>query len=238
MTNPRITVLILALAAVGIIAVVTAGGGFSLPSIDLPSFPGGDDETEQAAGNPPDPEVEEGSQRQEDDEPPKRKKKVELPDNPDDVRGTAPYALTRAPNLRRALRVLDDRRRQVEGVFDGLRIAPGRIDTTITHPDDRRTTLQVQADRKISMETTYDFPTQPGFRKGGLTARDVPVQAVSRLLRAIDRQRRGSAARDIDYVVVGKDIIDFNVEVLAYMRIRTPRPRYWRMEGGKAVAFG
>lgn len=235
MTTNRITVLIIALAAVAIIAVVSAGGGFNLPSIDLPSFGGGGDETEQVAGNP-DPVVEEGSPPQEEAEAPK--KKLELPDNPDEVRGTAPYALTRAPNLRRALRVLDARRRSVEGVFDSLRIAPGRIDTTITHPDDRRTTLQMQADRKISIETTYDFPTQPGFRKGGMTARDVPVRAVGRLLRAIDTQRSGSAARDIDYVVVGKDIIDFNVEVLAYMRIRTPRPRYWRIEGGKAVAFG
>jgi hypothetical protein len=38
--------------------------------------------------------------------------------------------------------------------------------------------------------------------------------------------------------VVGKDIIDFDVELLAYMRIRTPRPRYWRMDGGSAVAIG
>jgi hypothetical protein len=235
MTINRITVLIIGLAAVAIVAVVTAGGGLNLPSIDLPSFGGGDDETEQVAGNP-DPVVEEGPPAQREVQP--RKKKLVLPDNPDDVRGTAAYALTHAANLRRALRVLDARRRSVEGAFDSLRIAPGRIDTTITHPDDRRTTLQVRADRKISVETTYDFPTQPGFRKGGLTARDVPVQAVGRLLRAIDRQRNGSAARDVDYVVVGKDIIDFDVEVLAYMRIRTPRPRYWRMEGGKAVPFG
>jgi hypothetical protein len=39
-------------------------------------------------------------------------------------------------------------------------------------------------------------------------------------------------------VVVDKDIINFGVEVLAYMRIRTARPRYWRLEGGRATAFG
>lgn len=228
MTKNRITLVIIALAAVAIVGVVTAGGGLSLPSINLPSIGSGNDKVEQVAQT---------SDPFEQESPPE-KQQPELPDNPDDVRGTAPYALTRAPNLRRALSVLDTSRRKVEGVFDGLRIAPGRIDTTIIHPDDRRTNLQVRADRAISFESTVDFPTQAGFRKGGLTARDVPVQKVGRLLRAIDRQRHGSAARDVDYVVVGKDIIDYSVELLAYMRIRTPRPRYWRMEGGSAVAIG
>lgn len=228
MTKNRITLVIIALAAVAIVGVVTAGGGLSLPSINLPSIGSGNDKVEQVAQT---------SDPVEQESPPE-KQQPELSDNPDDVRGTAPYALTRAPNLRRALSVLDTRRRKVEGVFDGLRIAPGRIDTTIIHPDDRRTNLQVRADRAISFESTVDFPTQAGFRKGGLTARDVPVQKVGRLLRAIDRQRNGSAARDVDYVVVGKDIIDYSVELLAYMRIRTPRPRYWRMEGGSAVAIG
>lgn len=228
MTKNRITLVIIALAAVAIVGVVTAGGGLSLPSINLPSIGSGNDKVEQVAQT---------SDPVEQDSPPE-KQQPELPDNPDDVRGTTPYALTRAPNLRRALSVLDTRRRKVEGVFDGLRIAPGRVDTTIIHPDDRRTNLQVRADRAISFESTVDFPTQAGFRKGGLTARDVPVQKVGRLLRAIDRQRHGSAARDVDYVVVGKDIIDYSVELLAYMRIRTPRPRYWRMEGGSAVAIG
>lgn len=228
MTTNRITVLIIALAAVGIVAVVSAGGGLNLPSIDLPSFGGGSDEPEQVA-DASEPKVEEGAPAE---------KKPELPANLDDIRGTDSYALTRPRNLRRALRVLDARRRKVEGVFDGLRIAPGRIDTTVIRPDDRRTNLQVAADFDISFESTIDFPTQPGFRKGAIKAGDVPVRKIGRLLRAIDKQRSGSAARDVDYVVVSRDIIDFNVEVLAYMRLRTPRPRYWRMEGGKAVAFG
>jgi hypothetical protein len=228
MRTNRITVLIIALAAVAIVAVVTAGGGLKLPSIDLPALGADDGHTEPVADSS-DPEKQES---------PPQEKRAELPDNPDEVRGTDPYALTRAPNLRRALRVLDVRRQKVEGVFDGLRVAPGRIDTTIIHPDDRLTSLQVRADRKISSEITTDFPTQANFRRGGLTARDVPVKKVGRLLRAIDSQRNGSAARDVDYVVIGKDIIDFDVEVNAYMRIRTPRPRYWRMEGGRAVAFG
>ena len=90
---------------------------------------------------------------------------------------------------------------------------------------------------EISFESTHDFPTQQGFRRGGLSAREVPVATVDRL-RAIDRERSGGAARDVDYVVVGKDIIDFGVDVTAYMRIRTPRPRYWRLENGRAVSFG
>ena len=172
MTKNRITLLIVALAAVAIVAVVTAGGGLSLPSINIPSIGSGNDKVEQVADT---------SDPVERESPPE-KQQPELPDNADDVRGTPPYALTRAPNLRRALRVLDTRRRKVEGMFDGLRIAPGRIDTTIIHPDDRRTNLQVRADRAISFESTIDFPTQAGFRKGGLTARDVPVQKVGRLL--------------------------------------------------------
>ena len=221
MSSNRFTVLVLAVAAVAIVAVVTASGG-----IDLPSFGGGDDDAQE--------QVADGVEQVVEPEP----EEIELPENPDEVRGTDSFALTRPANLRRALAVLDERRRDVEGVFDGLRIAPGRIDTVIIHPDDRRTNIQIRPDMEISFESTHDFPTQQGFRKGGLSAREVPVAEVGRLLRAIDRERGGSAARDIDYLVVGKDIIDFGVDVTAYMRIRTPRPRYWRLEGGKAVAFG
>lgn len=237
MSSNRITVLILAVAAVAIVAVVAAGGGVNMPSLpSLPSLGGGDD-SEQVADASPEPEQQDSSDSPEQGDP-TEPKQPELPQNLDDIRGTAPYALTRPANLRRALRVLDKRRRKVGGVFDGLRIAPGRIDAMIVHPHDRRTNLQIRPDLVISFESTYDFPTEPGFRKGGLSARDVPVNGVRRLLRAIDGQRRGSAARDVDYVVVDKDIINFGVEVLAYMRIRTARPRYWRLEGGRATAFG
>jgi hypothetical protein len=233
MSANRITVVIVALAAVAIVAVVTAGGGFSLPSLpSLPSLGGGDDAEQVADARAGDPSDNSDADISPDE------KELELPENPDDVHGTDSFALTKATNLRRALLVLDGRRQEVEGVFDGLRIAPGRIDTVIIHPDDRRTNLQIRPDLVISFESTHDFPTQSGFRKRGLTASDVPVAKVGRLLHAIDKQRNGSAARDVDYVVVGKDIIDFDVVVTAYMRIRTPRPRYWRMEGGRAVAFG
>ena len=227
MSQKRFTILILAIAAVAIVAVLSAGGG-----IDLPSLGGGDDDDaqEQVADT--------GAPETDAEEPEEEEPELELPENPDEVRGTDSYALTRPANLRRALAVLDERRQDVEGVFDGLRIAPGRIDTVIIHPDDRRTNIQVRPDMEISFESTHDFPTQQGFRRGGLSAREVPVAAVDRLLRAIDRERSGSAARDVDYVVVGKDIIDFGVDVTAYMRIRTPRPRYWRLENGRAVSFG
>ena len=149
MSPNRITVLILALAAVAIVGVVTAGG-VNLPS--LPSLPslGGGDEADQVADASPDPERSEGPEEPDAPEP----EPLELPENPDEARGTAPYALTKPANLRRALRVLDDRRAKVEGVFDGLRVAPGRIDTVIVHPDDRRTNLQIRPDLSISFEST------------------------------------------------------------------------------------
>ncbi len=34
----------------------------------------------------------------------------------------------------------------------------------------------------------------------------------------------------MDYLVIGRDIIDFDVDVSAYMRIRTPRPRAFLKE--------
>jgi hypothetical protein len=249
----RISVLIGVAALVAIGAILIGGGAIELPSI------GGDDDAADTAEAPSAEESEGGDEepagegepagtpapnsdahseahaREEEEaaaEPP------EVPDDPDAVRGSDSYALTRPANLRRALAVLERRRARVRGVFDGLRIAPGRVDTVIVHPDDRRTNIQVRADFEVAFESTHDFPTQADFRKGGLTARDVDVRAPARLLRGIDRQRRGSAARDVDYVVVGKDIIDFAVHVTAYMRIRTARPRYFRLEGGRVEAFG
>ena len=206
MSANRITVVVIALAAVAIVAVVTAGGG-------------GDDEPRPAARD-------EAAGRHGADalEEKVKAEPVELPENPDDVSATERHALTRPANLRRALAVLDRRRRRVEGVFDGLRVAPGRIDTVIVHPDDRRTNIQVRADFSVPFESTHDFPTQQDFRKGGLTSRDVDLRAPARLLRGIDRQRSGSAARDVDYLVIGRDIIDLGIDVTAYMRIRTARP--------------
>jgi hypothetical protein len=260
MSANRVSILIAAVAAVAIVVVVAAGSGFDLPSL------GGDDDNNTAAretspqdapeqADTPEPadspdgadtpapagdahggghETGGGADPEAQPEP----APAAIPDDPDAVRGTDAFALTRPANLRRALAVLDRRRRAVRGAFDGLRIAPGRIDTVIVHPDDRRTNIQVRADLEVAFESTHDFPTRAGFRKGGLTARDVDVRAPARLLRGIDRRRRGSAARDVDYIVIGKDIIGFRVDVTAYMRIRTARPRYFRLEGGRVEAFG
>ncbi len=239
MSANRMTILIAALAAVAIAVVLFTGGDDD----DKPAPPR---ETSEQADTPAPVgdahggghETGGGADPQPEPEPEPEPEPVTVPDDPDAVRGTDPYALTRPANLRRALAVLDRRRRAVKGAFDALRVAPGRIDTVIVHPDDRRTNIQVRADHEIAFETTHDFPTQAGFRKGGLTARDVDVRAPARLLRGIDGRRRGSAARDVDYVVIGRDIIDFDVDVAAYMRIRTPRPRHFRLEGGRVEAFG
>jgi hypothetical protein len=224
MSANRISLIIAALAVVAVAAVLVVGGG-----VDLPSLGGGDDADDRPAAAA-EPQEEAAS----DDEP----AEPEVPDDPDAVRGTDPYALTRPGNLRRALAVLDERRARVGGAFEGLRVAPGRIDTTIVHPDDRRTNIQVRADLEVAFESTHDFPTQPDFRKRGLTARDVNARAPQRLLRAIDGRRRGSAERDVDYLVLAKDIIEFDVEVSAYMRLRTAHPRMFLWEDGEARPIG
>jgi hypothetical protein len=232
MTANRFSLVVAALGAVAIVVVLIAGGAIELPSggdddsaseppatsqSEAPAVPNSDAHMEAHADDPPEPEI---------------------PDDPDAVRGTDSFALTRPANLRRALAVLDRRRARVRGVFDGLRIAPGRIDTVIVHPDDRRTNIQVRPDFQISFETTHDFPTQEDFKQRGLTAEVVDVSAPARLLRGIDGQRDGSAAHDVDYVVIGRDIIDRGIDVMAYMRIRTPRPRYFRLVGDRVEAFG
>ena len=226
----RVTIIIIAVAAVAIVAVVVSSGGIDLGGGGEPaergSAGGGEAGSEDDEAPGEEPEKPEEPEEPEEPEPAER----ELPENPDDVRGSDPFALTRTVNFRRVLAVLEARRRRVEGVFDGLRLAPGRIDTIIIHPDDRRTNIQVRPDFRISFESTHDFPTQAGFRETGLSARMVDVRAPARILRAIDRIRRGSAARDVDYLVIGRHIIDRGVDVSAFMRIRTPRPRAFLKE--------
>ena len=159
----------------------------------------------------------------------------ELPDNPDEVRGTDSYALTRTANFREAMRVLDRRRRQVEGEFESIRVAPGRIDTVIVHPDDRRTNIQIRPGMKLAFVSTHDFPTQADFRDDGLRAGMLSEVDTTALLRSIDTIRRGSAEHDVDYIVVSRDIIDGRIDQGAYMRIRTPRPRNFLKEPGEEL---
>jgi hypothetical protein len=235
-SSGRFTFLVVVIA---IVAVVVSSGGIDLPG-------GGNDnaEPERAADDAPSrlsgsPTDENGvvtaAPQPRTTELGVSKPDIEkLPENPDDVYGDDSFSLTRPANLRRALAVLDRRCQKVEGVFDGLRVAPGRIDTIIIHPDDRMTNIQVRPDFEVSFETTHDFPTQADFRKDGVTARDVDVKAPAKLLRAIDKMRNGSAAHDIDYFVIDRDIIDGTMDLGAYMRIRTPRPRMFTKEPGEA----
>ena len=207
--------LAIGLAALAAILAVAA------PKIDL----GGDDDSDPVAetATPPEPEEPE----------PKTAARPEPPSNPDDVKGDEERSLTRPANLRRALAVLERRRVSVEGVFDGLRVAPGRIDTTV-ETKSRRMTLQVRTNFKIGFSTDSEFPNRPDFRRYGLTAEDVDVRAPARILERIDGVRKGgSASRDIDYVVIRRDIIDFKVNVSAYLR-GGPPPQSFSQEPGES----
>ena len=157
---------------------------------------------------------------------------MRLPANPDEVKGSQEISLHRPANLRRALRVLERERSRAEGVFDGLRVAPGRVDTTIDTPD-RKIHLQVRPDFGIAFRSESDFPnaTDPRFRRRGLGAGAVDVTVPARMIRRIDRRRSGSAARDLDYFVIRRDIIDYRVNYGAYLR-SGPRPRIFLLEPG------
>ena len=181
--------------------------------------------SEPETAPPPEPEPE----REAEPEP----EPLELPENPDDVKGDEPFALTRTRNFRRALAVLDRRRRSEEGVFDGLRVAPGRIDTVIETAK-TRINIQVRPDLQVSFADESEFPNRADYRRYGLTAADVDPRAPARILNRIDRVREGSAERDIDYVVIGRDIIEFDIYVSAYLRTG-PRPRSFLAEAGEPL---
>jgi hypothetical protein len=218
LSTGRFTVIVIALGAVAITAVLVANGGLS--------FGGDDDEPaaeEQAATAP---------QREEPEEP---EAEADLPDNPDQVRGTDARALTHTANFQEAMRVLDRRRQQVEGEFESIRVAPGRIDTVIVHPDDRRTNIQIRPDMEIAFDSTHDFPTPADFRADGLRAGMLSEVDTSALLRSIDAVRSGTSEHDVDYIVVSRDIIDGRIDQSAYMRIRTPRPRAFMKEPGEEL---
>jgi hypothetical protein len=155
--------------------------------------------------------------------------------NHDELRGSNAHALTRTDNFQKAMRVLDRRRQQVEGEFESIRVAPGRIDTVIVHPDDRRTNIQIRPDMEIAFDPTHDFPTPADFRDDGLRAGMLTEVDTTALLRSIDAVRDGSAEHDVDYIVVSRDIIDGRIDQSAYMRIRTPRPRAFLKEPGEEL---
>ena len=206
----------LAIAAVALVAIAAV----AVPKIDL----GGDDD------GSPEPSARTRAQTEEPATP--KPARPTPPSSPDEVKGDEERSLTRPANFRRALAVLERRRRSAEGVFDGLRVAPGRIDT-IVETKTRRMNLQVRTDFKIGFSTDHEFPNRPDYRRYGLTAADVDVRAPAQILERIDGVRRGaSAARDVDYVVIRRDIIDFRVNVSAYLR-SGPAPRSFSQEPGE-----
>jgi hypothetical protein len=217
-TRGRLTLLIVAGAVIAIIAIAGV-------SIDLPG--GGDPENSKST-QPTRPKT---ATTGEPDRAENRRKEVsKLGTNPDVVRGNEEIALNRPANLRRALSVLDRRRVQAEGVFEDLRIAPGRIDTQVRNMH-QIINLQIRPDFSIPFSNKIDFPGNEQAIARGLRAGDVDVRAPARILRKIDRRRDvTTSAADLDYMVVDRGLIDHKIEWAIFLK-RGPRPRAFRAEG-------
>jgi hypothetical protein len=150
--------------------------------------------------------------------------------DPDMVRGSEEIALNRPANLRRALAVLEKRRVQAGGVFEDLRIAPGRIDTQVRNKH-QIINLQVRPDFSIPISNTTPFAGDQDTIARGLRASDVNERAPSLLLRKIDRRRdTTTSAADLDYMVVDKGLIDHEIGWTVFLE-RGPRPRAWSAKG-------
>lgn len=221
MTRGRFTILVVAVAVIAIIAITGV-------SIDLS---GGDDdkraESKAAAGTTATP----SATAEEPDKSDERRKEASKPgSDPDVVRGSEEIALNRPANLRRAVAVLDKHRVKAEGVFEDLRIAPGRIDTQVRN---RREIidLQVRTDFSVPFNHRIDFPGDADVIARGLRGRDVDAHVPARLLRKIDERRdTTTSASDLDYMVVGKGLIDHEIAWSVFFK-RGPRPRAWRADG-------
>jgi hypothetical protein len=215
-TRGRFTLLVVAVAVVAVIAITGL-------SIDL----SGDDEKDKSKG-PSEPET---ATTQEPERAEHRRREVsKLGADPDVVRGDEEIALVRPANLKRALSVLERRRVREEGIFDDLRIAPGRIDTQVRNMHEI-INLQIRTDFSVPFSNKVDFPGNEDVIARGLRAREVDVRAPARLLRRIDRRRDSStAAADLDYMVVDRGLIDHKIGWAIFLK-RGPRPRSWRAEG-------
>ena len=153
--------------------------------------------------------------------------------NPDSVSGTDPEAMQRPANLKRALARLEEERQGLEGRYSSLRIAPGRIDTEIAGPQ-RTMNIQIRPDMSIPFVTTRATSTPD---RVGLVGRDIDVKMPERLLARIDRRRSSNAARDLDYIVVSKGLIDKEVGWTAFLDAG-PRPRSFRLDQGRLKPIG
>ena len=219
MTRGRFTILVVAVAVVAIIAIAGV-------SIDLS---GGDKKAksaeEKTTATTPTATTGEPEHAE------NRRREVSQPGtDPDVVRGSEEIALNRPANLRRALKVLERRRQDAEGVFEDLRIAPGRIDTQVRNSHEI-VNLQIRPDFSIPFSNRIDFPGDEDTLARGLRARDVDVQAPARLLRKIDKRRDSrTSAADLDYMVVQRGLIDHKVGWSVFLK-RGPKPRAWRAEG-------
>jgi hypothetical protein len=222
-TRGRFTLLVV---AVGVVAVIAVTG----VAIDLP---GGDDEkkSEPAARTTESTSTTPTATTGEPEHAENRRREVsKLGADPDVVRGSEEIALNRPRNLERALGVLERRRVKAEGIFEDLRIAPGRIDTQVRNGHEI-INLQIRTDFSIPFSNRIDFPGNDDVIARGLRARDVDVQAPALLLRKIDRRRDGAtAASDLDYMVVQRGLIDHKIGWSVFLK-RGPKPRAWRGEG-------
>jgi len=213
-TRGRFTILVVAAALVAVVAVT----GLSV------DFSGGDDHKNKSSKTPT---ATTGEPKHAEE----RRKEVSKPGgDPDVVRGNEEISLTRPRNLTRALAVLEHRRLKAEGVFENLRIAPGRIDTQVRNSR-QIINLQVRTDFSIPFDHPTDFPGDEEAIANGIGARDVDVNAPTEILSKIDRRRDGStAAADLDYMVVDRGLIDHKIEWAVFLK-RGPRPRSWRGDG-------
>ncbi|HEY1358034.1 MAG TPA: hypothetical protein VGF21_07000 [Thermoleophilaceae bacterium] len=220
MTRGRFTILVAATALVAIAAII----GLSI------DFGGGDESGAKKNPEPASKSTPTATTQEPDHAEERRQEVSKVGSDPDMVRGSEEIALNRPANLRRALAVLEKRRVRAGGVFEDLRIAPGRIDTQVRNKH-QIINLQVRPDFSIPISNTTPFAGDQDTIARGLRASDVNERAPSLLLRKIDRRRdTTTSAADLDYMVVDKGLIDHEIGWTVFLE-RGPRPRAWSAKG-------